>query len=69
MGLWGARGQWPGLPCPHPCRSPGVRLDPPEQCPEEVYRLMKRCWDYDPHKRPTFSTIHQDLITIRKRHR
>ncbi|XP_027544368.1 tyrosine-protein kinase Fes/Fps isoform X2 [Neopelma chrysocephalum] len=47
----------------------GVRLDPPEQCPEEVYQLMQRCWEYDPHKRPSFSTIHQDLIAIRKRHR
>ncbi|NXJ02122.1 FES kinase, partial [Psophia crepitans] len=47
----------------------GVRLDPPEQCPEEVYRLMQRCWEYDPRKRPSFSTIHQDLISIRKRHR
>ncbi|XP_042660320.1 tyrosine-protein kinase Fes/Fps isoform X1 [Tyto alba] len=47
----------------------GVRLDPPEQCPEEVYRLMQRCWEYDPHKRPSFSIIHQDLIGIRKRHR
>ncbi|XP_067999746.1 tyrosine-protein kinase Fes/Fps isoform X1 [Melanerpes formicivorus] len=47
----------------------GVRLDPPELCPEEVYRLMQRCWEYDPRKRPSFSTIHQDLITIRKRHR
>ncbi|XP_074957014.1 tyrosine-protein kinase Fes/Fps isoform X8 [Phalacrocorax aristotelis] len=47
----------------------GVRLDPPEQCPEEVYRLMQRCWEYDPRKRPSFSTIHQDLIAIRKRHR
>ncbi|KAM9639235.1 tyrosine-protein kinase Fes/Fps isoform 4-T4 [Morphnus guianensis] len=47
----------------------GVRLDPPEQCPEEVYRLMQQCWEYEPHKRPSFSTIHQDLITIRKRHR
>lgn len=46
-----------------------MRLDPPEQCPEEVYRLMQRCWEYDPRKRPSFSTIHQDLITIRKRHR
>ncbi|XP_066184200.1 tyrosine-protein kinase Fes/Fps isoform X3 [Sylvia atricapilla] len=45
----------------------GVRLDPPEQCPEEVYQLMQRCWEYDPHKRPSFSTIHQDLIAIRKR--
>ncbi|XP_052663173.1 tyrosine-protein kinase Fes/Fps isoform X4 [Harpia harpyja] len=47
----------------------GMRLDPPEQCPEEVYRLMQQCWEYEPHKRPSFSTIHQDLITIRKRHR
>ncbi|KAK4821476.1 hypothetical protein QYF61_020690 [Mycteria americana] len=47
----------------------GVRLDPPEQCPEEVYRLMQRCWEYDPRKRPSFGTIHQDLIAIRKRHR
>ncbi|NXG57978.1 FES kinase, partial [Hemiprocne comata] len=47
----------------------GVRLDPPEQCPEEVYRLMQRCWEYDPRKRPSFSTIHQDLTAIRKKHR
>ncbi|XP_074456232.1 tyrosine-protein kinase Fes/Fps isoform X2 [Larus michahellis] len=47
----------------------GMRLDPPEQCPEEVYRLMQRCWEYDPRKRPSFSAIHQDLIAIRKRHR
>lgn len=46
-----------------------MRLDPPEQCPEEVYQLMQRCWEYDPHKRPSFSTIHQDLIAIRKKHR
>ncbi|XP_074736769.1 tyrosine-protein kinase Fes/Fps isoform X4 [Strix uralensis] len=47
----------------------GVRLDPPEQCPEEVYRLMRRCWEYDPRKRPSFSIVHQDLIGIRKKHR
>ncbi|XP_035168066.1 LOW QUALITY PROTEIN: tyrosine-protein kinase Fes/Fps [Oxyura jamaicensis] len=47
----------------------GVRLDPPEQCPEEVYRLMRRCWEYDPRRRPSFSAVHQDLIGIRKRHR
>ncbi|NWW43543.1 FES kinase, partial [Pedionomus torquatus] len=47
----------------------GMRLDPPEQCPEEVYRLMQRCWEYDPRKRPSFGTIHQELIAIRKRHR
>uniref|UniRef100_A0A8C4W9N2 Tyrosine-protein kinase n=1 Tax=Gopherus evgoodei TaxID=1825980 RepID=A0A8C4W9N2_9SAUR len=47
----------------------GRRLDPPEQCPEDVYRLMQRCWEYDPRKRPSFSTIHQELISIRKRQR
>ncbi|NXP68959.1 FES kinase, partial [Chloropsis cyanopogon] len=47
----------------------GMRLEPPEQCPEEVYQLMQRCWEYDPRKRPSFSTIHQDLTAIRKRHR
>ncbi|NXG75251.1 FES kinase, partial [Baryphthengus martii] len=47
----------------------GMRLDPPKQCPEEVYQLMQRCWEYDPRKRPSFSAIHQDLIALRKRHR
>nr|NP_955606.1 FBS [Fujinami sarcoma virus]P00530.1 RecName: Full=Tyrosine-protein kinase transforming protein Fps [Fujinami sarcoma virus] len=47
----------------------GVRLEPPEQCPEDVYRLMQRCWEYDPHRRPSFGAVHQDLIAIRKRHR
>lgn len=64
----GMRGSWCWLPCHHPC-FPGVRLDRPEQCPEEVYQLMQRCWEYDPRKRPSFSTLHQDLIAIRKRHR
>uniref|UniRef100_A0A8B9TF74 Tyrosine-protein kinase n=1 Tax=Anas platyrhynchos TaxID=8839 RepID=A0A8B9TF74_ANAPL len=47
----------------------GVRLEPPELCPEELYRLMQRCWDYDPRRRPSFSAVHQELIAIRKRHR
>uniref|UniRef100_A0A8V0X6E7 Tyrosine-protein kinase n=1 Tax=Gallus gallus TaxID=9031 RepID=A0A8V0X6E7_CHICK len=47
----------------------GVRLEPPEQCPEDVYRLMQRCWEYDPRRRPSFGAVHQDLIAIRKRHR
>uniref|UniRef100_A0A8C8VHP2 Tyrosine-protein kinase n=1 Tax=Pelusios castaneus TaxID=367368 RepID=A0A8C8VHP2_9SAUR len=47
----------------------GVRLDPPEQCPEDVYKLMQRCWEYEPWNRPSFSTIHQELIVIRKKQR
>ncbi|KAM4746850.1 tyrosine-protein kinase Fes/Fps [Rhinophrynus dorsalis] len=47
----------------------GNRLPAPENCPDEIYRLMLRCWEYDPRKRPSFSTVHQDLVGIRKRYR
>ncbi|NWY04919.1 FES kinase, partial [Nothoprocta ornata] len=47
----------------------GVRLERPEHCPEDVYRLMQRCWEYEPRRRPSFSTLHQELLGIRKRHR
>lgn len=62
------------VPVPRParpqrCPPAGVRLEPPELCPEELYRLMQRCWDYDPRRRPSFSAVHQELIAIRKRHR
>ncbi|KAM6426160.1 tyrosine-protein kinase Fes/Fps isoform 2-T2 [Liasis olivaceus] len=45
----------------------GTRLSPPDQCPEEVYQLMLKCWEYEPQKRPDFSTILQDLIVIQKK--
>ncbi|KAM6119638.1 LOW QUALITY PROTEIN: tyrosine-protein kinase Fes/Fps [Pterocles gutturalis] len=47
----------------------GLRLEPPELCPPELYRLMRRCWEYDPRQRPSFAAIHEDLAAIRKRHR
>uniref|UniRef100_A0A8C6ZBN9 Tyrosine-protein kinase n=1 Tax=Nothoprocta perdicaria TaxID=30464 RepID=A0A8C6ZBN9_NOTPE len=47
----------------------GVRLERPEHCPEDVYRLMQRCWEYEPRRRPGFSALHQELLGIRKRHR
>ncbi|NXU58950.1 FES kinase, partial [Turnix velox] len=47
----------------------GLRLEAPAQCPGEVYRLMQRCWHYDPRQRPGFSAIHQELVAIRKKHR
>lgn len=30
----------------------------PEQCPEEMYRLMLKCWEYDPEARPHFDQIY-----------
>ncbi|OCT89696.1 tyrosine-protein kinase Fes/Fps [Xenopus laevis] len=47
----------------------GVRLLIPDNCPDEVYNLMLRCWEYDPKKRPNFSIVHQELVNIRKRYR
>ncbi|XP_053573692.1 tyrosine-protein kinase Fes/Fps [Bombina bombina] len=47
----------------------GIRLPAPEMCPEDIYKLMLRCWEYDPRKRPSFSLVHQELVNIRKRHR
>ncbi|XP_013927844.1 PREDICTED: tyrosine-protein kinase Fes/Fps [Thamnophis sirtalis] len=45
----------------------GIRLNAPDQCPEEVYQLMLKCWEYKPQKRPSFSTILQDLVMIQKK--
>ncbi|XP_078388515.1 tyrosine-protein kinase Fes/Fps isoform X2 [Cetorhinus maximus] len=47
----------------------GYRLSAPESCPEEIYSIMCRCWQYDPKKRPSFSIVHQELLTIRKKWR
>lgn len=35
----------------------GERLDRPEDCPEEIYKVMRDCWAYDPINRPTFSQL------------
>lgn len=64
------RGTGAAVRPPRPSLPPtGVRLEPPEQCPEDAYRLMQRCWEYDPRRRPSFGAIYQELIAIRKRHR
>ncbi|XP_056428014.1 tyrosine-protein kinase Fes/Fps isoform X3 [Hyla sarda] len=47
----------------------GSRLPAPEMCPDDIFKLMLRCWEYDPRKRPNFGTVHQELISICKRHR
>ncbi|KAG8440602.1 hypothetical protein GDO86_006378 [Hymenochirus boettgeri] len=47
----------------------GIRLQAPDNCPDEVYSLMLKCWEYDPRKRPNFSAVHQELLCILKKHR
>ncbi|XP_046662039.1 insulin-like peptide receptor isoform X2 [Homalodisca vitripennis] len=35
---------------------------PPDNCPENLYWLMKRCWQYKPLMRPTFLELVTDLL-------
>ena len=32
----------------------GYTMDPPDNCPEEVYDIMCSCWNMDPDSRPCF---------------
>lgn len=44
----------------------GNRLGQPENCPDEMYGLMRKCWRTDPVERPTFYNIQVDLRWIEK---
>ncbi|KAM4607508.1 proto-oncogene tyrosine-protein kinase receptor Ret [Polymixia lowei] len=39
----------------------GYRMEKPENCSEEMYNLMLRCWKQEADKRPTFSDISKEL--------
>ena len=39
--------------------SNGYRLPSPENCPEEAYKLMLKCWNQEPAERPSFARISQ----------
>ncbi|XP_037975747.2 tyrosine-protein kinase Fer isoform X2 [Plutella xylostella] len=45
----------------------GYRMPAPENCPEEVYALMLRCWEYEPDKRPHFHQIYTIIDNIHNR--
>jgi hypothetical protein len=36
-------------------------MECPEECPEDVYNTMKKCWEWDPNLRPTFKQIYSEL--------
>ncbi|ESO01519.1 hypothetical protein HELRODRAFT_141355, partial [Helobdella robusta] len=35
----------------------GMRLNQPDTCPDEIYELMKTCWNDDPAGRPNFANL------------
>jgi hypothetical protein len=35
----------------------GKRLSKPDQCPQDVYSLMRQCWEKEPDNRPDFVAI------------
>lgn len=35
----------------------GERLEQPDDCPEEVFSVMRDCWAYDPQERPSFAQL------------
>ncbi|XP_048512677.1 tyrosine-protein kinase Fer isoform X2 [Athalia rosae] len=42
----------------------GYRMPAPEGTPEEIHRLMLRCWEYEPEKRPHFEQIYTVVDTL-----
>ncbi|XP_065170799.1 tyrosine-protein kinase Fer isoform X1 [Atheta coriaria] len=42
----------------------GYRMPAPENTPDEMYRLMLRCWEYQPEKRPNFEQINTVVDTL-----
>lgn len=42
----------------------GYRMPAPENIPDEMYRLMLRCWEYQPENRPNFEQIFTVVDTL-----
>ena len=42
----------------------GYRMDSPDGCPDQVYRIMRNCWDKEPDGRPTFDDISKELLSL-----
>ena len=39
----------------------GYRMEKPEFMPQDIGRLMAKCWKLEPHQRPTFSLLTESL--------
>ncbi|XP_059549933.1 tyrosine-protein kinase Fer isoform X2 [Myotis daubentonii] len=45
----------------------GYRMSAPQYCPEEIFKIMMRCWDYKPENRPTFGELQKELSVFKKK--
>ncbi|XP_022106291.1 tyrosine-protein kinase ABL1-like isoform X2 [Acanthaster planci] len=39
----------------------GYRMERPEGCPGDVYKLMLKCWTWNPAERPTFVEVQEEM--------
>ena len=42
----------------------GIKMAQPSRCPNEVYEVMKCCFEFDTKNRPSFAVIHEQLKTL-----
>ncbi|KAM4527620.1 tyrosine-protein kinase Fer [Odontesthes bonariensis] len=45
----------------------GYRMACPQRCPDDAYKVMQRCWQYNAEERPKFSELQRDLAAIKKK--
>eukprot|EP00794_Sanderia_malayensis_P007957 gene7957-8815_t len=47
----------------------GYRLPKPENAPREIHDLMKKCWEWQPEKRPSFQYLGNEIYSFIERER
>ncbi|KAJ7986995.1 hypothetical protein DPEC_G00334170 [Dallia pectoralis] len=45
----------------------GYRMSCPQKCPDEVYKVMQKCWEYKPENRPKFADLQKELAAVKKK--
>lgn len=45
----------------------GIKMAQPSECPNEVYEIMKRCFEVHAKHRPSFATIHELLKELHRK--
>ncbi|PRP76598.1 LRR receptor-like serine/threonine-protein kinase FLS2-like [Planoprotostelium fungivorum] len=41
----------------------GLRLSQPYRCPDDLFEIMKDCWQEDPQQRPSFNDIYNRMLS------